>query len=106
MKSLPFRNTRYPSLPAGLVWLRLLFQAGWALAPAWTVRRLWHLMRTPRRPRPNGWEARVLCEAHRGLVSGPVGPVMGFLLHEYPATGEVYEVSLTQPRTRHLLSRI
>ncbi len=24
-------------------------------------------------------------------------------LHEYPATGEVYEVSLTQPRTRRLL---
>ena len=30
----------------------------------------------------------------------------GRLLHEYPATGEVYEVSLTQPRTRHLLPPI
>lgn len=27
----------------------------------------------------------------------------GRLIHEYPATGEVYEVSLTYPRTRRLL---
>lgn len=27
----------------------------------------------------------------------------GRYLHEYPATGEVYEVSLTHPRTRRLL---
>jgi hypothetical protein len=28
----------------------------------------------------------------------------GRLLHEYPATGEVYEVSPTQPQTRRLLA--
>ncbi|TYZ12668.1 hypothetical protein FY528_05095 [Hymenobacter lutimineralis] len=27
----------------------------------------------------------------------------GRYVHEYPATGEVYEVSLTQPQTRRLL---
>jgi len=30
----------------------------------------------------------------------------GRLLHEYPARGEVYEVSLTQPRMRRLLPSI
>lgn len=30
----------------------------------------------------------------------------GRYVHEYPATGQVYEVSLTQPRTRRLLSPI
>lgn len=29
----------------------------------------------------------------------------GRLIHEYPATGEVYEVSSTQPQTRRLLAR-
>jgi hypothetical protein len=30
----------------------------------------------------------------------------GRYVHEYPATGEVYEVSLTEPRTRRLLPPI
>lgn len=73
-QSLPVK-VRYPSPPAGLCWLRLLFQAGWTLAPEWTFRRLWRLFRTPRRPQPNAWEAAALAGARRGTVAGPVGPV-------------------------------
>ena len=30
----------------------------------------------------------------------------GRYVHEYPATGEIYEVSLTQPQTRRLLVEV
>lgn len=75
MDQLPAVKVRYPSSPAALCWVRLLFQAGWAVAPEWTFRRLWRLLRTPRRRHPGPWEAAALAGARRRSVAGPVGPV-------------------------------
>lgn len=72
---LPPVKMRYPSPPAGLCWLRLLFRAGWALVPEWSFRQLWHLFRTPRRRPAAPWEVAALAEARRRTVAGPVGAV-------------------------------
>ena len=67
---------RYPSLPAGLRWLRWQLQLLSMVAPQLAFRQAWRVFCTPRRLPVKPWEAPALAAARRRTVDNPeTGPV-------------------------------